>query len=96
MSLNDGATGTGNDQFDYQGTWLTSTAAGKYQGDDHYSSTTGDTVTVRFDGFAAWVVWLVVHLFYLVGFQNRALVVLRWTISFLTHGRGARLIKAPH
>jgi NADH:quinone reductase (non-electrogenic) len=36
---------------------------------------------------------LVVHLFYLIGFQNRVLVVLCWTISFLTHGRGARLIK---
>jgi len=40
----------------------------------------------------AWVVWLVVHLFYLIGFQNRLLVMLRWTISFITHGRGARLI----
>ena len=36
--------------------------------------------------------WLVVHLFFLIGFQNRVLVVLRWTVSFLTHGRGARLI----
>jgi len=33
-----------------------------------------------------------VHLFYLIGFQNRVLVILRWTISFLTRGRGARLI----
>jgi hypothetical protein len=40
----------------------------------------------------AWALWLVVHLFYLIGFQNRLLVVLRWTISFLTRGRGARLI----
>jgi NADH:quinone reductase (non-electrogenic) len=34
----------------------------------------------------------VVHLFYLVGFQNRLIVVIRWFISFVTHGRGARLI----
>jgi NADH dehydrogenase len=38
------------------------------------------------------VLWLVVHLFYLIGFENRLLVLLRWTISFLTRGRGARLI----
>ena len=36
--------------------------------------------------------WLLVHLFYLIGFQNRLLVLLRWTISFVTRGRGARLI----
>jgi len=47
---------------------------------------------VQVAGFPAWVLWLVVHIFYLVGFQNRLFVVLRWTVSFLTHGRGARLI----
>ena len=43
-------------------------------------------------GFLAWITWLVVHLWYLVGFQNRLLVVVRWSFSFVTHGRGARLI----
>ena len=43
-------------------------------------------------GLPAWVMWLLVHLLYLVGFQNRALVLLRWSFSFLTRGRGARLI----
>ena len=38
------------------------------------------------------MLWLVVHLFYLIGFQNRLVVVVRWTVSFLTHGRGSRLI----
>jgi NADH:ubiquinone reductase (H+-translocating) len=47
---------------------------------------------IRLSGFLAWLVWLVVHLYYLVGFQNRLLVVTRWTFSFVTHGRGARLI----
>jgi NADH:quinone reductase (non-electrogenic) len=47
---------------------------------------------LRLSGFVAWVTWLFVHLFYLIGFQNRLLVFLRWTFSFLTHGRGARLI----
>jgi NADH:ubiquinone reductase (H+-translocating) len=36
-----------------------------------------------------------VHLFYLVGFQNRLVVLIRWSISFATRGRGARLITDP-
>ncbi|HZO34804.1 MAG TPA: NAD(P)/FAD-dependent oxidoreductase [Gaiellaceae bacterium] len=47
---------------------------------------------LKLSGFLAWVTWLCVHLFYLVGFQNRVLVLIRWSVSFLTHGRGARLI----
>jgi NADH dehydrogenase len=47
---------------------------------------------LRLSGLIAWVTWLVVHLWYLVGFQNRLLVLIRWSISFVTHGRGARLI----
>lgn len=43
-------------------------------------------------GFPAWVVWLLVHLLYLVEFQNRVLVLLRWIFSLLTRGRGARPI----
>jgi len=46
----------------------------------------------RQSGFAAWALWLGIHLWYLVGFQNRLLVFIRWAISFLTHGRGTRLI----
>jgi NADH dehydrogenase len=38
--------------------------------------------------------WLFVHLWYLVGFENRLIVFIRWSISFATHGRGARLITA--
>jgi NADH dehydrogenase len=56
------------------------------------SKAVADVKGIRLAGFAAWVTWLVVHLFYLIGFQNRLLVVTRWTFSFLTHGRGARLI----
>jgi NADH dehydrogenase len=51
-----------------------------------------DIKGIRLGGFAAWATWLVVHLFYLIGFQNRLLVLIRWTFSFVTHGRGARLI----
>jgi NADH dehydrogenase len=55
-----------------------------------------DIKGVRLSGFPAWVTWLVVHLWYLVGFQNRVMVFIRWSISFVTHGRGARLITEPH
>ena len=47
---------------------------------------------MRLSGSLAWVTWLAVHLWYLIGFQNRLVVLIRWTFSFLTHGRGARLI----
>jgi NADH dehydrogenase len=47
---------------------------------------------IRLSGFAAWATWLLVHLWYLIGFQNRVLVLIRWSFSFATHGRGARLI----
>ena len=50
---------------------------------------------LRLSGFLAWITWLFVHLFYLVGFQNRVLVLIRWLFSFTTHGRGARLITRP-
>ena len=52
---------------------------------------------LRLSGFVAWVTWLIVHLWYLIGFQNRLLVFVRWFFSFVTHGRGARLItRTPH
>jgi len=54
-----------------------------------------DLHAVRLSGFPAWVTWLGVHLFYLVGFQNRLIVAIRWFISFATRDRGARLITSP-
>jgi NADH:ubiquinone reductase (H+-translocating) len=51
-----------------------------------------DIKGVKLSGFLAWITWLVVHLFYLVGFQNRILVFIRWAVSFVTRGRGDRLI----
>jgi NADH:quinone reductase (non-electrogenic) len=51
-----------------------------------------DIKGLKLSGFIAWLTWLLVHLFYLVGFQNRILVFIRWAFSFATRGRGARLI----
>ncbi|HET9680529.1 MAG TPA: NAD(P)/FAD-dependent oxidoreductase [Candidatus Limnocylindrales bacterium] len=46
----------------------------------------------RQSGFLAWALWLGIHLVYLIGFANRIVVLTRWAWSFLTHGRGSRLI----
>ena len=54
-----------------------------------------DIKGLHVSGPPAWVIWLAVHLWYLVGFQNRLLVFTRWAFSFFTHGRGARLISTP-
>ena len=47
---------------------------------------------LRFGGLIAWLLWLVVHLMYLVGFKNRVTTVLHWAISFVGRGRAERAI----
>jgi NADH:quinone reductase (non-electrogenic) len=56
------------------------------------ASAVADIKGIHLSGFLAWTTWLMVHLWYLIGFANRLLVVIRWAFSFLAHGRGARLI----
>jgi NADH:quinone reductase (non-electrogenic) len=53
-----------------------------------------DLPMLRLSGLPAWIVWLVVHIWYLIGFENRLVVLLRWSISFLSSGRaqGSRII----
>ena len=46
----------------------------------------------RQSGFIAWLLWLGIHISYLIGFANRIVVLTRWAWSFVTHGRGSRLI----
>ena len=43
-------------------------------------------------GFIAWILWLFVHILFLIGFRNRVLVMLEWSWSYLTYERSARLI----
>jgi len=52
----------------------------------------GVVAGVPVSGLLAWVLWLGVHITYLVGFENRVLVLTRWAFSYLLHGRGARVI----
>jgi NADH dehydrogenase len=47
---------------------------------------------LRIGGYFAWLMWLFVHILYLVGFRNRIAVVFNWAWSYLTFKRGARLI----
>jgi NADH dehydrogenase len=47
---------------------------------------------VHLSGLPAWLAWLFVHIFFLIGFRNRLLVFLQWAWSYLTFDKGARLI----
>ena len=45
---------------------------------------------IKFSGFIAWLMWLVVHVMYLVGFKNRFTTMLHWAVSFVFRGRSQR------
>ena len=47
---------------------------------------------IHISGFVAWLSWLFVHIFFLIGFRNRVLVFIQWAWSYVTYERGARLI----
>ena len=47
---------------------------------------------LRLSGFVAWLTWMAVHIFFLIGFRNRILVMFQWAWAYLTYQRGARLI----
>lgn len=51
-----------------------------------------DLGRLRFSGLPAWLLWLFVHIMYLVGFRNRILVLIEWAWSYVTYQRSARLI----
>jgi NADH dehydrogenase len=51
-----------------------------------------DIGRAHFAGFVAWLLWIFVHIFFLIGFRNRVIVMIEWAISYWTYGRGARLI----
>ena len=51
-----------------------------------------DLGKIRISGFLAWIAWLAIHIFFLIGFRNRFLVITQWAWAYLTYQRGARLI----
>jgi NADH dehydrogenase len=88
----------------YAGMLLAARLAGKpHPGPFHYldkgslatigrAKAVADVRGLRFSGFPAWVAWLTIHIFYLIGFENRIVVLLRWAYGYFTRGRGNRLI----
>jgi NADH dehydrogenase len=48
---------------------------------------------LRLSGLVAWLIWLTVHLVWLIGFRNRMLVLVNWAWNYLTYDRGVRLIR---
>lgn len=50
---------------------------------------------IRLWGWPAWMAWLFIHILFLIGFRNRAVVLFEWTRSYLTYSRSARLILYP-
>jgi NADH dehydrogenase len=47
---------------------------------------------IKFSGYPAWAAWLGIHIFFLIGFQNRVLVMIQWAWNYITRNRSARLI----
>ncbi len=46
----------------------------------------------RFSGFIAWIIWVFAHIYYLIEFDNKLIVMIQWAWNYFTQGRGARLI----
>ncbi len=55
-----------------------------------------DLPSVHFHGFFAWVLWLFVHLFSLIGFRNKAVVLMNWIYNYVQYDREGRLIIRPY
>jgi NADH dehydrogenase len=49
----------------------------------------------KFGGFSAWFLWLAVHLLFLIGFRNKAVVLLQWAYAYLGYRPGARVFDLP-
>ena len=54
-----------------------------------------DIRNMTFGGLFAWILWMFVHLWFLVGFRNRAVTFFNWTYSYINYDRAARLIIRP-
>ena len=91
-------------QGDYVATVIADRVAGKAHPQPFVFRNKGNLATVgrsfgladlgwlRLSGFPGWFLWLAVHIFFLIGFRNRILVLIQWAWAYLTFQRGARLI----
>jgi len=50
---------------------------------------------LRFSGFFAWLFWLFAHIYFLIGFRNRLMVLVDWAWAYFTYQRGARVVAEP-
>jgi NADH dehydrogenase len=50
---------------------------------------------LRFSGLAAWLFWLFAHIYFLIGFRNRLMVMVDWAWAYFTYARGARIVAEP-
>lgn len=55
-----------------------------------------DIGKMHVSGFSAWVIWMVVHLMFLMGFRNKIIVFMNWVYSYFTYDRGARIVLKMH
>jgi NADH dehydrogenase len=58
------------------------------------SSAVAATAGLKFRGYIAWLAWLLLHLYYLIGFRNRLVVMMNWTYAYWFQERQVRLITA--
>jgi NADH:ubiquinone reductase (H+-translocating) len=86
-----------------QGRYVAAVIQGRQQGPFRYrdkgslavigrASAVAQFPLLKAHGLIAWLLWLFIHLMYLVGFQNRLVVFIRWAFNYFTYNRGARLI----
>jgi NADH dehydrogenase len=59
------------------------------------SRAVADFGKVHISGYFAWLSWLFIHLFFLIGFRNRIMVMAEWAWAYVTYNHGARLITEP-
>lgn len=57
------------------------------------SAAVADLGPLHFSGWPAWIAWLGIHIFFLIGFENRLLVMVQWAWNYFTRNRSARLIR---
>lgn len=87
----------------YAGRLIRDRIAGKHTSPFHYldkgnlatigrARAVADIKGIKLSGFVAWVTWLTVHLYYLIGFENRLIVLMRWAYYYFVRGRGGRLV----
>lgn len=55
-----------------------------------------DIWNMHFGGFIAWIIWIFVHLWFLIGFRNRVITFFNWTYNYINYDRAARLIIRPY